>query len=188
MPEPLIKIAAKTAEEIVALAGLSEEARALLQAGDSPAVYLDRLIGGQQFPDAIRFLCRALPPRQAIWWACQAVRRAWPDPAPPVANALQSVERWVADPQDANRRAAFAAGEQAGMDTPAGLLATAVFFSGGSIAAPGSPTVPPPENVAAQLSAGALMIAATAGEPEKVADQYREFLSGGIKIASGAVG
>jgi hypothetical protein len=85
----------------------------------------------------------------------------------PQAAAVQAAERWVADPSEANRRAAQAASEAAGLGTPAGCAAMAAFWSGGSLAPPEAPVVPPGEILTAHGSAGPVMLAAVLTEPQK---------------------
>ena len=50
-------------------------------------------------------------------------------------------------------------GLAAGMDTPAGLTALAVFYATGSIAPPGAPEVAPSPDLTAKLLAAALTLA-----------------------------
>ena len=99
------------------------------------ARFLDALIAAGHLPDALRFLAAALPKREAVWWACVCARQGYGAVVPsPAGAALQAAERWVADPSDANRRAAHPAAEAAGVGTPAGAAAIGVFLSGGSLA------------------------------------------------------
>lgn len=128
---------------------------------------------------ALALVGAALPPREGVWWAWVAVRHALhvlaeraaaPVPAgerppapPPAAEraALATVERWIAEPTDANRRAAWDAGQAADLSTPAGCACAAVFFSNGSIASPASPmAVPPPPGAHVTFAATAVLLAA----------------------------
>ena len=74
----------------------------------------------------------------------------------------------------------------AGFGTPAGCLALAAFWSGGSLSAPNLPPVPPKDELTGTAVAGAIMLAsiiATAGaEPAKA-----KFLTLGADVASGRV-
>jgi hypothetical protein len=125
----------RTAAEIGKLFPLGDEAKKLLRDGMTPRQYLDVLLEKQQFVDAVRFLAHVLPKREAVWWACLCARSAAGSGAPaPQTAALQAAERWVADPSEANRRAAQDAAEAAELGTPAGCAAMAAFWSGGSMA------------------------------------------------------
>jgi hypothetical protein len=79
------------------------------------------------------------------------------DPPPPRRrHALDVALRWLDAPSEEHRRAAGDAADVIPRPVPERLLASAVFFSGGSIAAPGQPAVPPPEHVPARYVAGAI--------------------------------
>src|ERR1700757_4518855 len=124
-------------------AGLSEQALSLLDSDARPIEFLDRLGAGRLFPDAVRFLAHSLPKRECIWWGWVCARRASGErPVPKVKSALEATERWITHPNEENRRAAKEASDAAGLDTAAGCAALAVFFSGGSLAAPEAPLVP----------------------------------------------
>ena len=186
MSNGLVKVAAKTAAEVCKHFPLGEEAKKQLRDGMTPAQFLDALIEKQQFPDAVRFLAHALPKREGVWWACLCSRSvAGSSPAPKITSALQAAEKWVTDPSEDNRRAGMPAAEAAELKTPAGCAAMAAFWSGGSLAPPNVPVVPPGEYLTAHGVAGAVMLAAVQSEPEKAPDKYRKFLAQGIEVAKG---
>ena len=72
-------------------------------------------------------------------------------------QALDSVQRWIGDPIEDYRRAAFNAAENASSDSPERLLALAAFFSGGNISSPDLEPVEPPPNAAGKLAATAIL-------------------------------
>jgi hypothetical protein len=184
---PLTKVAAKTAAEICSRFELSEPARTLAQVGVSPAAYLEKLINERHFADAIRFLAYAMPKREAIWWATRCARLAAGGTALAAEQqaALQVAERWCTSPSEDLRRSAMAASEKAQLKTPAGCAALAVFFSGGSLAPPNAPVVPPADDLTPRTVAGAVLLAAVVSEPEKAEQKYQRFLEQGINVASG---
>jgi hypothetical protein len=57
--------------------------------------------------------------------------------------ALGAVEQWIVRPDDDAPRAR-GRGNAAGLDTIIGMVTTAVFLSGATIAPPNVPPVPPP--------------------------------------------
>jgi len=184
----LVKITAKTAAEVCKHFALGDEAKKLLRDGLTPAQFLDTLIEKQQFPDAVRFLAHALPKQEAVWWACVCARSVGgSNPPPKIAAALQAAEKWVADPSEGNRRAAMPAAEAAEFKTPAGCAAVAAFWSGGSLAPPNVPAVPPGEYLTAHGVAGSVMLAAVQSEPEKAPEKNRKFLAQGIEVAKGTL-
>lgn len=182
---PLTKAAAQTAAEIGSRFELGEQAKSLIEGGLSPAAFLQRLIDERQFLDAVRFLAYALPKREAIWWAARCARLAAGTALPPEQQAaLEVTDRWCAQPSEELRRAAMAASEKAQLKTPAGCAALAVFFSGGSLAPPNAPVVPPADDLTARTVTGAVLMAAVVSEPEKAEQKYHRFLEQGIALAS----
>lgn len=183
MPRELSKVTAKTAAEICTRAQIEEEAVALLRDGHSPADFLEVLVEKERLPDAIRFLAQALPPREAVRWAWKCAREFAPaGQKPETVAALDAAEKWLADPSDANRRAAMEAAEKA-RETAPGLVGAAAFFSEGSIAPPDRDPVPPPAGVAGAIAGGAVLLAAVKAEPAKAAENYRLSLNLGRELA-----
>jgi hypothetical protein len=179
------KVAAKTAAEVCQRFTLGDDAKKLLADGQTPLQFLAALNAKQQYLDAIRFLAYALPKREAVWWACACARGVLGDrPEPAAAAALQAAEKWVADPSEDNRRAAMPAGEAAGMGTPAGCVAVAAAWSGGSLAPPNLPAVPPAEHLTAHMAASSVLLAAVLTQPEKAAEKQQRFVALGVEVAN----
>src|SRR5947207_9939431 len=125
----------RSAAEVSRPAELSDEAKALLKPQHTVKQFLDELAAKQNYQQAVKLLAHALPKRSAVWWACLCARQTLPPTASPeVKAALAAAEKWVSDPTDENRRAAYAAAEKAGVGTPAGCAALGAFLSGGSLA------------------------------------------------------
>lgn len=184
-----IKVAAPKAMAICADIELDAAALGLLNPEVKPAFFLRCLIEKALHLDAVRFLARALPKREAIWWACLCARAVLGEnPDPSVLKALEAAERWVYQPSEENRRLAFATAQATQFDHPASWAAMAAFWSGGSMAPPEVPAVPPADNLAGKAVAGAVLLAAVRTEPEKAAEKYLRFLEQGIDIAGGGDG
>src|SRR5260370_11332508 len=165
---------------IVAVAELGEEAMALLRADLHPLDFVALLMENSLFPDAVRFIAHALPKREAVWWAWVCARRsAGENPQPKIKAALDATEKWIAQPNDDNRRSAMAAAQEAELGTAAGCAGLAAFFSGGSLAPPDAPPVPPREFLAAQAVSGPGAFAAAARQPERAPDRFRSFVGPG---------
>lgn len=142
-------------------------------------------IEGALYPDAVRFIAHALPRREAVWWAWVCARRAaGENPRPKIKAALDATERWIAQPTDDNRRSAMGAAEKAELGTAAGCAGLAAFFSGGSLAPPDAPAVPPGEFLAAKAVSGAVIFAAVAKEPERAPEQFRSFVAQGVEVTN----
>lgn len=183
---PLTKVEAKTAADVCARFELSEPAQALPRDGISPGAFLERLIDERHFHDAVRLLAYALPKREAIWWAARCTRLALATAlTPEQLSALETSERWCAQPSEELRRAAWTASEKAQLKNPAGCAALAVFFSGGSLAPPEAPVVPPADDLTPRTVAGAILMAAVIRQPEQAEQKYLQFLEQGRAIASG---
>jgi hypothetical protein len=185
----LQRIKSGSAAEIAASCELEDAGRAVLDPADSPGAFLEKLLAARAFHDAVRFLASALPPRESIGWACLCVRRLVPlDPETPAKIQLDATERWVRAPGDESRRAALDAATRLGPDSPTGLLATAAFFSGGSIAPAGMQETPPPEGVYARLVSGCIFLAAIPGDPVTIPDRLRACLDLALNITRGHAG
>lgn len=164
----------------------SKNARLILRNNHTPKAFFDQLVHQHCFADAVEFLARMLTKEQAIWWGCLcAWDAARPNPSPRSQAALQATLRWLQEPTEEHRRDAENAGEQAGMQTPAGAVAKAVAFARGSMSEPGLPEVEPPADLTAATIAAAVRACAAAltasGEPES----YRQLLRFGLEVASG---
>jgi hypothetical protein len=170
---------------IATVAELGEEAMALLRPDLHPLDFVALLMEKALFPDAVRFVAHALPKREAVWWGWVCARRATGEnPPPKIKAALDATERWIAQPNEDNRRLAMAAAEKAELGTAAGCAGLAAFFSGGSLAPPDAPPVPPGEFLAAKAVAGAVIFAAVAKEPEKAPEKFRSFVAQGVEVTT----
>ena len=171
------------ASQICSVAELSEEAAACLDAGTQPLDYLNLLLEKKLYPDAVRFLAHALPRREAVWWAWVCARRASGEkPAAKIKAALDATEKWIAQPNDENRRAAKSTADAAGLSSSAGCAGLAAFFSGGSLAPPEAAVVPPGEYLTAKAVSGAVIFAAVCAEPEKAPEKFKSFIAQGVEV------
>lgn len=185
---PLVKVT-RSAAEICALFPLSPEGRAVLHPALSPAEFLDRLCAGGLAIDAIRFLAHALPRREAVWWACLSARSVVDGAAPAETHAVETAEAWVYHPDEEHRRAAAAAADAVGnSESPARWAATAAAWSGGSLAPPEAPVVPPAETLTAQAAAGAVLLASVKPEPGRAPERHRQAIAQAVDIARGGTG
>jgi hypothetical protein len=174
----------RTLAELAEVAELSEEGRALLAPEHRVDGFVHALLGAELPHDAVRILSLILPSREAVWWAWMSARKAsGEEPPKPVADALAVIERWLREPSDEHRRAAMDAGEAADFASPAGCVALAVFFSGGSVAPSDAPYVPPQEFVAGKTIAASILLSAVVSEPELATEKLGAALEQGIHVA-----
>ncbi len=183
------------------LAALAEPARWLLTrvAPDEPAMafvrpdlaleqLFDTWMQQEQVPSAIRLLAGVMPSRESVWWAWVSARHATQmvgGAAPTAAahKAIAAVEQWIVRPDDDARRAAWDAGNAAGLDTPIGMVSAAVFLSGATVGPSSLPAVPPPPGVVPPLVAGVVTLAAAANaDAELVGPTLAAFAAQGLEI------
>jgi hypothetical protein len=127
-----------------------------------PEAFFDRLLEQGRDDDAAMFLGQALPRYEVVAWAAQTVRDLAPaNLAAQDAEALDAALRWLTDPSDNRRRAAFDAAAKASGTSPQRMCALAVFFSGGSLAPADLEPLPAPKDAAGKFAAGAVLTAAT---------------------------
>jgi len=168
---------------------LGADAKQFLAADPNPVEFLNTLLAQQFYPDAVRFLARALPKREATWWACLCARSVIKDnEVPVVSKALAAAEAWVYKPSETSRREANAAAHAAAFDNPAAWAAMAAFWSEGSLAPENAPPVPPAENLTSKAVAGAVMLAAVLQQPEISQEKYAFFIQQAVDIANGGNG
>ena len=129
-----------------------------------------------QVSAALDYLAHALPRLEAVAWAIEMVEAAPATPSPSARHALACARRWWGERSDAHRRAAGDAAEAIGRLVPERFLGQAIYYSGGSIAAPDQPPLWPPENIAARYVSGAIDAAA------RQSDDPRAFLTRALDL------
>jgi len=176
-----------SARAIAEIAPLEPASKELL-VEDMPAPrFVELLASREQYLDAVRVVAHALSKQAAVDWACRCVRVAFGDDLSAVESAaLAAAETWVTDPTEERRRQAGLAADAA-KQAPAGWAAMAAFWSGGSMAPPQAPVVPPGPTLTAHAAGGAIMLAAVSRHPEKAPQKYARFLELGRELmTSGA--
>lgn len=186
---PLKKIKA-TPADIAGRFTPSPRAKTVLQGSDSTPTALSRLVEEGLLRDAVNVLAHGLPKREGTWLACLAARATLPaEPPQEEKQALEAAERWVFKPSEETREAAMAEANAANREqSPAQLAASAAAWSGGSLAPPGSPEVPPGDHLTPVAVYTALLIAAYRTEPERAEAKLRRFIEQGVDIANGGSG
>lgn len=189
MATSLNKVLAPRAELVCRDLELDEPALKWLDAYMTPVAFLNKLISEALYADAVRFLSRALPKREATWWACICARTTLTDESlPALSMAVELAEQWVYKPTEAHRRLTYAAACEATFNQAVAWAAMAAFWSDGSMAPENAPVVAPADNLTGKAAAGAVMLAAVSCQPELAEEKYRNFLKQGIDIANGGNG
>lgn len=186
--EPIRKISAARAEDILQRVDLSSEARAFRTPSLSPHGYLSLLAANALFADAIRFMAFALPLREGIWWAAmtghaiEGAQSGAPDPC------YSAAETWVYEPSDPNRFACLAAAESVASSTPGAYAALGAFWSGGSIVPSSMPPVEPDPSLAPIGIAASVLLAVAAGDPMRSQVHFRDAIQRAVEIGNGGEG
>ena len=174
-----------TAAMICQTVELEDKGRSLLTDIQTPQKFASLLAEHGQLRDAVRFTAAWLPKRDAVLWGSQCVRNFMGENIlAEDAAAVQIVDRWSVTPTEDLRRDAEQIAEQIDGRTPAGWLAMAVFWSGGSLAPPECDPVPPPEHLTATGVAAALLLAAAQAPPLEIDAVLQGFLS---KVHEGSI-
>lgn len=169
---------------------LDPQGVALLDGCADTAEALGRLEQGGLLIEATRLAAHALPPREAVWWACACSRHTAPFGDKPAieAKVRELAEEWVRRQTDAHRRTAMQAAEAAGMRSAEDWAAVAAFWSGDSMTPLDAPKVPPQPHFAGLAVAGSIALAAARGAATKRDARLRRFLASAREIAGGGVG
>lgn len=184
----LTKVKLSAAEAAKTLT-LTPEAAALLKPQESVADFLSALLAAELMNDAVGVMAQALPKREAVWWACLATRTLVDAQTPPaVVAAIEAAEAWVYKPSDETRRTAMDRAQATKFDHPGVWAAVGAFWSGGSMAPPNLPAVPPAEHLTGVAVAGAVNLSAVMRQPEHAKDKLGAFLAQAIDIANGGTG
>lgn len=177
-----------TAIEVCRLFKLTAAARDHLTADLSPRAYFDRLVAAGHLADARRLLAHSIRPETAVWWATLCLRHSAgqkPFAGPAEEWAFETVGRWTVGPSEAARRAAEKAGWAAKPSTAAGILAMAVFLSGGTISRPNLPAVLPAPHLCGRLCGVVVYLASVRYEPAEYKHHLRQYLQIGREVARG---
>lgn len=146
-----------------------------------PSAFFRALREAGRDHEAALFLAQALPRYEAVAWAARVIARLPEAQSPKLRAAHAAVQTWLAEPSEANRRAA---GDHAGPTdppAPATLCALAAFHAGGSVAPKELPAAPSPRGSTGRF-AGAAVIAATALAPD-ASQQLKRALDDGEQLA-----
>ncbi|MBA3312905.1 MAG: FHA domain-containing protein [Planctomycetaceae bacterium] len=183
--QPLIKIdehglRLEPVADLLSRVRLEEAAKPVAAEAKTASGVIDSLATKGLITEAMKVLAAALPPQAAVRWVVRCVRETGDLSKGDVA-ALAAAERWAAEPSEQNRRNAQAAAEALEYGTAASWAAVSAFWSGGSMAPPNVPTVPPPPDLMPQALFGALSLAAIAEGGEKAEEMQKRFLAFGLE-------
>jgi len=163
---------------------LTATASALLRNDMDPPVAIRTLLDAGQPADALKLLARMLPKRYAVAWLCQCARG---QPLGPEDRAGASLaEKWVREPNESNRRAAFEFADAGGYRSTGAWLAASAGWAAGSLAPATQQTpVPPPEHLTAcAVAAGINLLAALV--PDEFESRRAAFIEAALSLLGGS--
>lgn len=186
--DPIRKISASRADEILQRVDLSGEAKAFRTVNLSPQGYLALLLSNALFVDAVRFMAFALPVREGVWWATR-VGEAIEGASSGVEDACYgAAETWVYEPSDQHRFDCLAAAESVSSSTPGAYAALGAFWSGGSLVPEPMPAVEPDPSLAPIGIAASVLLAVAAGDPMRSQIHFQDALKRAVEIGNGGDG
>lgn len=160
---------------------LSDEAKALLTPEIMPDAFAEALMKADRYPDAVQVIAHHLPKRQAVFWAMTCIRQSGGEITPEAETALKSVEKWIADPSEENRKATLKAADTADNGTPAGCTALAAFYSEGLPRTEDAKSNARAYFMTAKLVASAVLLTAVADAAQMKA-RFAAFTERGLEI------
>jgi hypothetical protein len=180
----LKKIPADPAARMLANANVRLKTPQRAPASAPVPVVLAELEAAGAHVDLLRLLAVALPPREAVWWACLAARDLLGEAE--ATPALLAAEAWVRKPGDQTREAARATLDHAYVDDDTTLLATAVIFADGTLGTGDLAHHPAPAGATQAAVFG--MIALTLALGNNLPARMRLLVDRAIDIARGGNG
>jgi hypothetical protein len=154
-----------------------------VEANDEGAIaFLQELIEKKNWDAAISYCAYLLPRREAVWWACQSLRRIQPHRGPQDTRAIELAEAWVREPEEDRRLSALSFGTEGDHRAPATWMALAAGWSGGNVMPDHGYAHAMPEQTARAIRAG--LLGAMAWVPtDTMASVLKPCLEEGIELA-----
>lgn len=168
---------------------LKPESAELLDAEIPPESFIRKLVEKEQLPDAVKVMSRALPAREAVWWACVCAREMESLADDKVeGEALSAAEAWVFEPNDKHRELAFNVVKENDSNGAGIMCALAAAFSAGNAPLGQGQHLDLDPGVFPQIVEGVVMVSATEKKGEEIKDRLRTCLLRGEDIAQGGNG
>ena len=178
-----------TPEGLAECLSVLPDAAALVQQSTDPADALQRLCDAGQLIGAVRLCAHALPPREAVWWACMCADHTAPaDLAEADQRVRAASEQWVRRPSDDARRTAMDLARAAGLVSPEAWIGVGAFWSGGSMSPVGQPSMEPARNLCGTAIAGSVLLASVRGDGSRQPVRLQSFLASARDIAANGPG
>jgi hypothetical protein len=150
---------------------------------DPPIAFLKNLSAVEKFDEAIAFCAHLLPRREAVWWACESVRRFLRETLSSEAKGLLAAEAWVGAPSEDNRLVALRIGTQSDTSDPLTWLAFSAGWAGGMLSTNPTMPVPVPAYMTARAGRIAILLAARHLASPDRKHRMRECIAAGARLA-----
>jgi hypothetical protein len=189
MNERWKKIVAERACDVIDAKKLSSNASELLTEVIGPEEFIRALAKAGQWLDAVKVLAYALPKREAVWWACVCARGmqgVLGDKAQQLA--LATAEKWVFEPTDEQRTAAFLAMQKCKSNSGGSLSALSAAFSAESLPLGGGQKLEVDLSTFPEVVFATVFLAANESGEVALNDRLQDLLSIGEDIARGGSG
>lgn len=129
----LKKISKEPVVKLMSNAGIKLESDLSLPTVAGVGEYLTALDEQGANVDILRLLAVAMPPREAVWWACLAAEDIAGEGGGTDTPSLAAAKAWVYKPDEENREAVQLAMQTADFDDETVLCALAAFYADGSV-------------------------------------------------------
>lgn len=123
---------------------LTEDMETRPEPGEPALSFAQRLLTCPAPEEAITFTAQLFVRRVAVWWGHECLRHLEGLLDPTDMDMMALCAAWVATPDEAHRRHVADTAESCATRSPGVWLGMAAGWSGGSLAPPESPVVPPP--------------------------------------------
>jgi hypothetical protein len=149
------------------------------EAGDEDSLaFIQRCLSEGRPEPALVYCAYLLPRREAVWWACLALREL-ADPKPAERACIALAREWALKPEESRRRTALDRGLETSAKLSGAWVALAAGWSGGSIAPAGAAPMPPAPAGTAQAIRVALLSAA----PRLASDRKQAIMASWVQSA-----
>lgn len=182
------KVSADKAEDILGPDVLDDGALALLEPGMRPEAFIQKLDQAEKWPEAIKVLARALPAREAVWWACVCARKMDSLTDEADIKAIEVAEQWVYKPTEENRQEAFRVMQEGGSDSAGSFCASAAVLSAGNLPINKDQHIDLEDHIFPSVIDSVVLVAAAERSGPELFERLQLFLRSGEDIAQGGNG
>lgn len=191
--DELGKLRTQSLDELCPQFEWSESVQSFLTPRATFRTVLQSLINHQYWFDGVTLLAHAMPQREAVWWGARVCddylrENELPEDARQAQEAvLASARKWVSEPEEGNRMAAFVAANSVPNRTPGHWVGMSVFWATGNITPDAGVITPPPPYLYARGVSAAIDLAANLTVHARD-ELYGAALGRGLDIAAGGDG